>query len=276
MGEAELAALPRLRRARLSVVPEARIAAGFAGVRAMHDVTEGGLATAARRAGRRLRRQACCRPRRRSPSTPRPSRLCALLGRRPARPDRLGQPADLLRAGRGRRPARRVCATRASRPRTSAWSGRPGAGIDARAAAARSPGRRSPSTRRRACSPAPEPLAGRRERLERRQLPVDVELVAGRARPLAQLRDGRLRRHRHDELHLEERRPGDRRLVQRRLGALDVDARARAGRGRRTARGRGGPSPRSSAGRGSAGPRAGAPPLSACDELGVDRLAVRS
>jgi HAD superfamily hydrolase (TIGR01509 family) len=30
----------------LSVVPEARIAAGFAGVRAMHDVTEGGLATA--------------------------------------------------------------------------------------------------------------------------------------------------------------------------------------------------------------------------------------
>ena len=31
---------------RLSVVPEARIAADFAGVRAMHDVTEGGLATA--------------------------------------------------------------------------------------------------------------------------------------------------------------------------------------------------------------------------------------
>jgi hydrogenase expression/formation protein HypE len=30
----------------ISVVPEARIAAGFAGVRALHDVTEGGLATA--------------------------------------------------------------------------------------------------------------------------------------------------------------------------------------------------------------------------------------
>jgi len=32
----------------MSVTPEARIAAGFAGVRAMHDVTEGGLATALR------------------------------------------------------------------------------------------------------------------------------------------------------------------------------------------------------------------------------------
>ncbi len=31
---------------RLSIVPEARLASGFAGVRAMHDVTEGGLATA--------------------------------------------------------------------------------------------------------------------------------------------------------------------------------------------------------------------------------------
>jgi len=33
---------------RLSIVPEARLASGFAGVRAMHDVTEGGLATALR------------------------------------------------------------------------------------------------------------------------------------------------------------------------------------------------------------------------------------
>jgi len=32
----------------MSIVPEARIAAGFAGVRAMHDITEGGLATALR------------------------------------------------------------------------------------------------------------------------------------------------------------------------------------------------------------------------------------
>jgi hydrogenase expression/formation protein HypE len=33
---------------RLSIVPEARLASGFAGVRAMHDVTEGGVATALR------------------------------------------------------------------------------------------------------------------------------------------------------------------------------------------------------------------------------------
>ena len=33
---------------RLSIVPEARLATGFAGVRALHDVTEGGLATALR------------------------------------------------------------------------------------------------------------------------------------------------------------------------------------------------------------------------------------
>jgi hydrogenase expression/formation protein HypE len=33
---------------RLSIVPEARLASGFAGVRAMHDITEGGLATALR------------------------------------------------------------------------------------------------------------------------------------------------------------------------------------------------------------------------------------
>ena len=47
MSDAELAACRALLE-QISVVPEARIAAGFAGVRAMHDVTEGGLATALR------------------------------------------------------------------------------------------------------------------------------------------------------------------------------------------------------------------------------------
>ena len=47
MDERELAACDEL-LGDLSVVPEARLAAGFAGVRAMHDVTEGGLATALR------------------------------------------------------------------------------------------------------------------------------------------------------------------------------------------------------------------------------------
>jgi hydrogenase maturation factor len=45
MDERELAGCGEL-LSRLSIVPEARIAAGFAGVHAMHDVTEGGLATA--------------------------------------------------------------------------------------------------------------------------------------------------------------------------------------------------------------------------------------
>jgi hydrogenase expression/formation protein HypE len=47
MGERELDACREL-LSLLSIVPEARIAAGFAGVRAMHDITEGGLATALR------------------------------------------------------------------------------------------------------------------------------------------------------------------------------------------------------------------------------------
>jgi hydrogenase expression/formation protein HypE len=47
MSDAELDACRDLLD-QVSVVPEARIAAGFAGVRAMHDVTEGGLATALR------------------------------------------------------------------------------------------------------------------------------------------------------------------------------------------------------------------------------------
>ncbi len=47
MTEEELAACRRLLD-QIGVVQEARIAVGFAGVRAMHDVTEGGLATALR------------------------------------------------------------------------------------------------------------------------------------------------------------------------------------------------------------------------------------
>ena len=47
MEERELVACREL-LSRMSIVPEARIAAGFAGVRAMHDITEGGLATALR------------------------------------------------------------------------------------------------------------------------------------------------------------------------------------------------------------------------------------
>ncbi len=71
MSEPELARC-RAFAERLSVVPEARIAAGFAGVRAMHDVTEGGLATAARRARRRLRAARSPSIATPSPSTPRP------------------------------------------------------------------------------------------------------------------------------------------------------------------------------------------------------------
>ena len=46
MSEPELAACRALLD-HVSIVPEARVAAGFAGARAMHDVTEGGLASAA-------------------------------------------------------------------------------------------------------------------------------------------------------------------------------------------------------------------------------------
>jgi len=64
---------------RLSVVPEARLASGFAGVRAMHDVTEGGLATALRELA-----VACEHGivvyHERVPVLPETRRLCELLG----------------------------------------------------------------------------------------------------------------------------------------------------------------------------------------------------
>lgn len=67
---------------RASVVPEARIAAGIAAVRAMHDVTEGGLATALRELaaatghGIVVRREAV-------PVAPLTRRVCELLGADP-------------------------------------------------------------------------------------------------------------------------------------------------------------------------------------------------
>jgi len=81
MDERELDACRELLD-RLSIVPEARIAAGFAGVRAMHDITEGGLATALRELA-----VACGHGivvhRERVPLLPETHRLCELLGADP-------------------------------------------------------------------------------------------------------------------------------------------------------------------------------------------------
>jgi hydrogenase maturation factor len=78
MSDAELAACRDLLD-RVSVVPEARIAAGFAGVRAMHDVTEGGLATALRELASATGRDVVVH-RDRVPVLPEAGHLCALLG----------------------------------------------------------------------------------------------------------------------------------------------------------------------------------------------------
>jgi len=81
MNERELAACREL-LTRLSIVPEARVAAGFAGVRAMHDITEGGLATALRELA-----VACGHGivvhRERVPLLPETRRICELLGADP-------------------------------------------------------------------------------------------------------------------------------------------------------------------------------------------------
>ena len=81
MDERELEACRDL-LSRMSIVPEARIAAGFAGVRAMHDITEGGLATAVRELA-----VACGHGivvhRERVPLLPETRRLCELLGADP-------------------------------------------------------------------------------------------------------------------------------------------------------------------------------------------------
>jgi HAD superfamily hydrolase (TIGR01509 family) len=81
MTPAELEACEAL-FARISIVPEARIAARYAGVRAMHDITEGGLATAVRELaeacgrGVTVRREAVA-------VSPETRRLCDLLGADP-------------------------------------------------------------------------------------------------------------------------------------------------------------------------------------------------
>jgi len=77
MSDAELAACRDLLD-QVSVVPEARIAAGFAGVRAMHDVTEGGLATALRELAAATGRDVVVHVEL-VPVLPEAARLCALL-----------------------------------------------------------------------------------------------------------------------------------------------------------------------------------------------------
>ncbi len=81
MSEAELADCAALLPL-MSIVPEARVAAGFDGVHAMHDVTEGGLATAVREVahagghGIRMDRDVV-------PVLPQTARVCTLLGADP-------------------------------------------------------------------------------------------------------------------------------------------------------------------------------------------------
>jgi hydrogenase expression/formation protein HypE len=77
MDERELEACRAL-LSHLSIVPEARIAAGFAGVRAMHDVTEGGLATALRELAAACGREIVVH-RERVPLLAETRRLCDLL-----------------------------------------------------------------------------------------------------------------------------------------------------------------------------------------------------
>lgn len=64
---------------KLSILPEARVAMGFAGVTALHDVTEGGLATAVSElgaaGGRRLRVDLAA-----IPVYPQTQRICAIMG----------------------------------------------------------------------------------------------------------------------------------------------------------------------------------------------------
>jgi len=81
MGARELDACRELLD-RVSIVPEARLAAGFAGVRAMHDVTEGGLATALRELAMACGHGIVVR-RERVPLLPATRRICELLGADP-------------------------------------------------------------------------------------------------------------------------------------------------------------------------------------------------
>ena len=96
-----------LRRPGISVVPEARLACAAASVHAMHDPTEGGVATAcwelAQAAGVGLRVD-----RERIPVLPRGARALRGLRPRPARHHRVGIAPARGGGGRGRRRRRRL------------------------------------------------------------------------------------------------------------------------------------------------------------------------
>jgi hydrogenase expression/formation protein HypE len=77
MSAAELGECERLLD-RVSIVPEARIASGFASVRALHDVTEGGLATALRELATATGHRVTV-VRERIPVLPETRRVCDLL-----------------------------------------------------------------------------------------------------------------------------------------------------------------------------------------------------
>ena len=81
MSAAELDACRALQE-QASILPEARIARGFAGVRAMHDVTEGGLATALRELAAATGRGVLVH-RDRIPVSAGTRRICDLLGADP-------------------------------------------------------------------------------------------------------------------------------------------------------------------------------------------------
>ena len=81
MSADELAAARAL-QARASIVPEATLAREYTGVRAMHDVTEGGLATALRELAAATGRGVLVH-RERVPVSPETERVCALLGADP-------------------------------------------------------------------------------------------------------------------------------------------------------------------------------------------------
>ena len=67
---------------RISVLPEARVAVGFEGVHALHDVTEGGLATALEELGIACGRRVTVHPAS-IPVYPETRRICDLLGADP-------------------------------------------------------------------------------------------------------------------------------------------------------------------------------------------------
>ena len=81
MSDAELDACRALQE-RASILPEARLARDVPGVRAMHDVTEGGLATALRELAAATGRGVLVH-RDRVPVSPETRRVCALLGADP-------------------------------------------------------------------------------------------------------------------------------------------------------------------------------------------------